>query len=124
MVEKHSLLHPYKFTSRVVMIMISCVILATLISFTFSYFANESDVHNDWVAAQSVTAVYLMELSEKTSLPVDNMISMAATDSLRIKRVELDQLNLPEEDMTSLLTEAADFGVTTALGLWQEMHNG
>ena len=105
MVEKHSLLHPYKFTSRVVMIMISCVILATLISFTFSYFANESDVHNDWVAAQSVTAVYLMELSEKTSLPVDNMISMAATDSLRIKRVELDQLNLPEEDMTSLLEE-------------------
>ena len=87
------------------MIMISCVILATLISFTFSYFANESDVHNDWVAAQSVTAVYLMELSEKTSLPVDNMISMAATDSLRIKRVELDQLNLPEEDMTSLLEE-------------------
>ena len=28
------------------------------------------------------------------------------------------------EDLTSLLTEAADLGVTTALGLWQEMHNG
>ena len=28
------------------------------------------------------------------------------------------------EDLTSLLTEAADLGVTTALGLWQEMHSG
>ena len=105
MVEKHSLLHPYKFTSRVVMIMISCVILATLVSFAFSYYASESDMHNDIIAAQSVTAVYMMELSSKTSLPIDNMISMAATDSLTIRRVVPDQLPLTAEQMTALQDE-------------------
>lgn len=104
MAEKRGLLHPYKFTSRVVITMVVCIILATLISFAFSYPLSETDMKNEWISAQSVTAVYLMELNQKTSLPIDNMIHMAKTESLNIDIVPTPLTSLTVDQHRTLAT--------------------
>ncbi len=88
MAERHNLLRPYKFTWRVVYIMIATTLLATLISFAFSYQANETDYHNEIISAQSMTAVYLLELNQKTTLPVENMVRMVSTDTFNLTVLE------------------------------------
>ena len=102
MAERHNLLRPYKFTWRVVYIMIATTLLATLISFAFSYHANETDYHNEIIAAQSVTAVYLLELDQKTTLPVENMIRMVSTDTLNLKILEAPLFKLTPEQQKTL----------------------
>ena len=88
MAERRNLLRPYKFTWRVVYIMIAITLLATLISFAFSYQANETDYHNEIISAQSMTAVYLLELNQKTTLPVENMVRMVSTDTFNLTVLE------------------------------------
>lgn len=79
---------PYSFRNKVICILLLFSLLAALISFVCSYLVSRTNVRSELSAAQTEAAINLLELRQKTTLPVSTLLQMAATDSLNVSLVE------------------------------------
>ena len=86
---------PYTFRSRTLVILLLCSLTAGVISLAGSYWISRLNIRTELSASERDAAIYLLELDQKTSLTIDEMIRMAVRDNLT-----LTQLEQPEHVLT------------------------
>lgn len=96
MPEKHNPLKPYSFFGRIIVVLTVCIISSTLISFVFAYKYSESDMRSEFAAEQGAVAVYLLELQQKTNLPIEVLARMAVTENTNIAIVDAIPLTVEQ----------------------------
>lgn len=79
---------PYTFRSRTLLTLLLCTLTAGLISLAGSYWISRLNIRNELSASERDTAIYLLELDQKTSLSNDEMVRMAAHDNLTLSLLE------------------------------------
>lgn len=87
---------PYTFRSRTLVILLLCSLTAGVISLAGSYWISRLNIRDELSVSERDAAIYLLELDQKTSLSIDEMIRMAVRDNLT-----LTQLEQPEHVLTA-----------------------
>ena len=98
-------LKPYSYRGRLMSALYFCAIFSCLVSLIMAYFVSQGDVTSEIELRQRDIAVYLLEMQEKTDLPMDELIKVAQQDDLTISEV-IRQNELPAAIRKFLNTHA------------------
>ena len=85
---------PYTFRNRLVCILLLFSLLAAMVSFVCSYLISRANVRSELSTTQADAAIRLLELRQKTTLPVSTLMQMAATDDLSVAVVTAEEARL------------------------------
>lgn len=98
-------LRPYTFRNRMMVALLACSLVAALISLICSFLYSSVSVREELAERQQATAIYILELSQKTDLSMEEIIRMADGDSLVVAVNEADASMMSDGLRDSLMTK-------------------
>lgn len=120
---RRSFAKPYTFRGRMICIVLLFSLVAMLISSACSYLISRVVVRNEFASSESDAAISLLELEQKTDLPLETLLQMAASSDITLEETSAEaakltqrQLRQLEEHLTLSVTSGfADLPVTYVL---------
>lgn len=94
---------PYTFRSKLLLVLLLCTLASCVISAAGSYMVNIGSISSDLSAKEHEVAVYLLGLVQKTELATEEMLSVAANDTLVMEVVPRADSGLSAEQLEQLL---------------------
>jgi len=89
----HNAVHPYTFRGRMTWGMVISSFMAALIALLFSYAFSHANLQEELLETQYQTALYLLELDQKTNLTQEDLITITEQSDLSV--TALDTSNNP-----------------------------
>ncbi len=93
---------PYTFRDRLMLALLIASVLAAIISLIFSYSFSHADVRDELIKNQTDAAGYLLDLSRKTDLSLDDMMTLTRKDGLSIRVLDARSLKLSPDTLVKL----------------------
>lgn len=93
---------PYTFRSKLLLVLLLCTLASCIISAAGSYMVNIGSISSDLAAKEHEAAVYLLGLVQKTQLDTDEMLSVAANDTLVMETILQPRDDLSDEQLQQL----------------------
>lgn len=93
---------PYTFRNRLVCILLLFSLLAAMVSFVCSYLISRANVRSELSTTQTDAAIRLLELRQKTALPVASLVQMVASDDLSVAIIPEAEARLTAEQLDVL----------------------
>ncbi len=94
---------PYTFRSKLLLVLLLCTLASCIISAAGSYMVNIGSISSDLSAKEHEVAVYLLGLVQKTELATEEMLSVAASDTLVMEVVPQAESGLSAGQLEQLL---------------------
>lgn len=110
---RHGML-PYSYRNRMLAVLLTCTLAAGVLSMIGSYLISRTAIRDELTSLERSTAIYLLELDQKTSLSSAEMIKMAARDSLSVAEAMQANRILTQQQQEQL---ASGVVVTVVSGL-------
>ncbi|MBR4081599.1 MAG: HAMP domain-containing protein [Clostridia bacterium] len=107
MSDKHTwhVKQPYSYRSKIVLWLLLLSVLGALIAFAFSYLLSSFDVQGEIITTQTNAALAMIELEEKTDLPLTTIIEMTASRLHSVTLVTDATVQLTEDELQLLNTQ-------------------
>lgn len=94
---------PYTFRSKLLLVLLLCTLASCIISAAGSYMVNIGSISSDLSSKEHEVAVYLLGLVQKTQLDTEEMLSVAANDTLVMEVVPQAESGLSAEQLQQLI---------------------
>lgn len=96
--DKESKLHlkPYSFRGNMMWVLYICTVLAGVISLLFAYVISHVNVQSELKLQEQAVAVYLLEMEQRTELPLNVMLRMVQMEDLQFTTMRPFDTDLPE----------------------------
>ena len=89
-------LKPYSFRGHLMWALYVSTAMAGVISLVFAYAISHMNVQSELKLQQQAIAVYLLEMEQRTELPLNVMMNMVQMEDITLTRVRSFDLNVPE----------------------------
>ncbi len=89
-------LKPYSFRWNMMRALFYCTAFAGVVSLMFAYVISHVNVQSELKLQQQAVAVYLLEIEQKTDLPLNVMLNMVQTENTQVTTVRSFDTDLPE----------------------------
>ncbi len=89
-------LKPYSFRGNMMRALYVCTAFAGIISLLFAYVISHVNVQSELKLQQQAVAVYLLEIEQKTDLPLNVMLNMVQMEDMRITTVRPFDKEIPD----------------------------
>lgn len=99
---KRSRFKPYTFRSKLLLVLLLCTLASCIISAAGSYMMNIGSISGDLSAKEHEVAVYLLGLVQKTELTTNEMLSVAANDTLVMEVIDQAETTLDATKLQQL----------------------
>lgn len=99
---KRSRFKPYTFRSKLLLVLLLCTLASCIISAAGSYMMNIGSISGDLSAKEHEVAVYLLGLVQKTELTTNEMLSVAANDTLVMEVIDQAETTLDATQLQQL----------------------
>ncbi len=111
---KESKLHlkPFSYRGNLMWVLYICTALAWVISLLFAYVISHVNVQNELKLQQQALAVYLVEMEQRTDLPLATMMRMVQMEDMQLTTVRPFDTDVPE-GIDELLTQGAVYTHTS-----------
>ena len=109
-------IHPYSFRARLLLGLLISSILAGVIALALSFVFSHMNLENEVEDRERAIALYLLELDQKTSLSLDEMLRFAQQDNLSVALVA--EPEYPDSATLSILNERMLYTVNRR---WNEL---
>lgn len=98
----HNAVHPYTFRGRMTWGMIVSSFMAALIALLFSYTFSHINLQEELLETQYQTAMYLLELDQKTTLTQEDLILITEQSDLSITALDPSEARLSSRILSEL----------------------
>lgn len=111
-------MHPYSFRARLLLGLLICSILAGLIALILSFGFSHRSLQGEVEDREQSAAIYLLELDQKTNLPLEELLEIAQQDNLSVSLLTDPAIELSPEARQAL---DARMLYTASASRWMEL---